>query len=273
MMLLIDMGNTAIKAASCTDGVLSPVFREWHRDQDLTVVVDRLLKAVPAPAAIWMSSVLNPSGTSTVLNQLKAHWSCPIHQVKTGSGAAGPNLDVQIAYADPQRLGVDRWLAMIAAKAAYPGDTVIADLGSALTVDVLRADGRHLGGIIVPGLQAMRHGLNLGTALGMSQVSLPDAPKLGVDTESGIAAGALLALAGAVDGAVRIAREMHGLSPQLLITGGDANALATAIHTPAHTPAHTSAHTPAHTPAHTSARIIDDLVLRGLALLSAASST
>lgn len=253
MMLLIDMGNTAIKAASCTDGVLSPVFRERHRGQDLTVVVDRLLTAAPAPAAIWLSSVLNPGCTSTVLNQLKAHWSCPVHQVITWSGAVRPNLDVHIAYADPQRLGVDRWLAMIAAKATFPGDTVIADLGSALTVDVLRADGRHLGGIIVPGLKAMRHGLSVGTALDLDQSSPPPPPGLGVDTESGIAAGTLLALAGAVDGAVRVAHEVHGLSPQLLITGGDANVLATAIRTPA--------------------RIIDDLVLRGLALLSAASST
>lgn len=56
-------------------------------------------------------------------------------------------------YAQPSRLGVDRWLAMIAAQIRASSASVVVDAGTALTVDVISANGTHQGGFIVPGLQ------------------------------------------------------------------------------------------------------------------------
>src|SRR3546814_17254315 len=55
------------------------------------------------------------------------------------------------AYREPERLGVDRWLAMIAAWHTHRGAACIANAGTALTVDVIDAQGQHLGGIIAAG--------------------------------------------------------------------------------------------------------------------------
>ncbi|MCB1733581.1 MAG: type III pantothenate kinase [Gammaproteobacteria bacterium] len=248
MIVLIDVGNTAVKVASCAEGDVQPIFRARHRERGLTAVAVELLAVAAPPTEVWLASVLSRSDTQVLRDRLQTAWACRWHHVETASAHCG----VEIAYAEPDRLGVDRWLALIAAHAAYPGDKVIADLGSALTVDVLRADGKHLGGIIVPGFEAILRGLNAGTALGPVQPAQPNAPMLGVDTDSGIASGAMLALAGAVEGSVRLARERHGLSPQLLITGGDAENLAKAVASPS--------------------MLDEHLVMRGLALLSASGS-
>ena len=62
------------------------------------------------------------------------------------------------AYQTPQTLGVDRFLAMIASIDQYPNQTrLIIDAGSALTFDLVLADGRHQGGLIMPGLGILRH--------------------------------------------------------------------------------------------------------------------
>src|SRR3546814_5490867 len=60
------------------------------------------------------------------------------------------------AYREPERLGVDRWLAMIAAWHTHRGAACIANAGTALTVDVIDAQGQHLGGIIAAGLAAQQ---------------------------------------------------------------------------------------------------------------------
>ena len=65
-----------------------------------------------------------------------------------------------VAYQDERRLGVDRWLAMLAARQAAAGQGVcVVDCGSALTLDVVDHEGRHLGGYIVPGLAMMESAL------------------------------------------------------------------------------------------------------------------
>ena len=66
-------------------------------------------------------------------------------------------------YRDPERLGVDRWLALIAARERSKQPTVIVDAGSACTIDLLDSEGRHLGGYILPGLTAMGEALVRGT--------------------------------------------------------------------------------------------------------------
>ncbi len=61
-----------------------------------------------------------------------------------------------VGYKDHASLGVDRWLSMVAAVKAYPGDNlVVLGAGSAITVDYVEKGGRHLGGMIAPGITAV----------------------------------------------------------------------------------------------------------------------
>jgi len=59
---------------------------------------------------------------------------------------------MQHCYADPSRLGVDRWLSMLGARFHHKGDVLVVDAGTALTADLLSADNCHKGGFIIPGL-------------------------------------------------------------------------------------------------------------------------
>ena len=81
--------------------------------------------------------------------------------VSLGNGFGGRvNLRVQSCgrllnqlrvYRDASQLGDDRWMALLAAADIAGGDTIVIDAGSAITLDLLRADGHHLGGAILPG--------------------------------------------------------------------------------------------------------------------------
>jgi type III pantothenate kinase len=62
-----------------------------------------------------------------------------------------------IAYKEPLDLGSDRFLAMLGALQHFPNrNLLIIDLGSALTIDVVNDNGEHQGGLIMPGLEAIR---------------------------------------------------------------------------------------------------------------------
>ena len=71
---------------------------------------------------------------------------------------------MRTAYRDPAQLGVDRWLAALAAFAAERSAVCVIDAGTALTVDIVDDSGLHLGGLIAPGPELMRESLVRGTA-------------------------------------------------------------------------------------------------------------
>lgn len=128
---------------------------------------------------------------------------------------------VQLAYPDPARYGVDRWLTLIAAR-SWQQSVVIVDAGTALTIDALDETGQHRGGYILPGLALMRRAL-VNDTFALPAVSASHSLAPGHNTDDAIANGAVLALSAAVTAAC----SEYGLSPGRLIwTGGDAPLLA-----------------------------------------------
>ncbi|GAB5415395.1 MAG: pantothenate kinase [Congregibacter sp.] len=102
------------------------------------------------------------------------------------------------AYAEPERMGVDRWLAMLAASALTDRAFCVVDAGSALTIDLVNSSGRHLGGYIIPGAAMMQGALLANTDRvrfdPVSHTSI--AP--GCSTAEAVHHGLLLAQCGAV---------------------------------------------------------------------------
>lgn len=133
---------------------------------------------------------------------------------------------VTCAYAEPQRLGVDRWLAVLAAHARDPSPALVVDCGSAVTLDLLGAHGAHLGGYIVPGLGLMRRALYQDTdAVKVVQEFAPGmslAP--GRDTATAVNRGLPLMVLGAVERALEELRSLveDEQAPRIWLTGGDA---------------------------------------------------
>ena len=139
---------------------------------------------------------------------------------------------VRNAYAEPERLGVDRWLAMLAGFAEVGGAVCVLDCGSAITADLVDADGDHRGGYIVPGLAMMRASLLAETdrvRFGAAVTGTGGAP--GHNTAEAVGGGTLLAAAGFLAAArARFARDCPGAT--VLLTGGDAQTIAACVDFP-----------------------------------------
>ncbi|MDF1764600.1 MAG: type III pantothenate kinase [Oleibacter sp.] len=131
---------------------------------------------------------------------------------------------IKHCYADPSRLGIDRWLGMLGARQHYStGGLVLVDAGTAMTVDVVDECDQHLGGYIVPGLTMARQALFQGTQrvrpYADERQILHDS-NLGQNTVSCVDAGTLKQLR-------LLVQSMRDEYPdyQLLLTGGDAQLL------------------------------------------------
>lgn len=127
---------------------------------------------------------------------------------------------LRVGYLNPGQLGVDRYVVMVGALQAVRPPFVLADCGTAVTIDAVDAGGRHRGGIILPGLRLMRQSLTKGAGLNAGGVPRLFADNTGDGIEGGIHAG----LAGAID---RIAGDMVEAigESRYLLTGGDAEVL------------------------------------------------
>lgn len=156
MILDIDVGNTLLKWRTVGSGAV--VDRGRHP-------TDRLTAEMPVdwPAQIdqvRISNVAGPAVAALLLAYCQARWGCQPEFAVTRAAAAG----VVNSYSDPSRMGVDRWLAMLAAYNDCRHACCVVDCGSAITVDYLEDDGQHRGGFIIPGLRLMSESLQRNTA-------------------------------------------------------------------------------------------------------------
>jgi type III pantothenate kinase len=158
------------------------------------------------------------------------------------------------SYRDTWRLGADRWVSSIGAYSLAGGRAgVIANAGTALTIDAVNAGGRHRGGAIIPGPKVMVESLLSGTHGIRRRAQGGDASvrsMFATDTASALAAGSQFAAAAFIDRAVAEAAQAFRSRPVLFLTGGAAPALERHLAT--------------------RAREVPDLVLRGLAVFAKA---
>jgi type III pantothenate kinase len=239
--LLLDIGNSRLKWAWRDGNGLRPGAPFSSRAPDLAAALDAAWGMLPAPAKIWGCNVAGEEIHAGVESWTARRWGCPCRWIVSTAQAHG----VVNGYDDPARLGADRWLALIAARRFFPLPLCVADCGTAITVDVLDADGKHLGGVIAPGLDAMRQALPLAVTL---EAETAELPTLGRNTAAAVGAGVLHASAGLIERVHAHCRVRCGQNPALILTGGDAARIAHLLDIP-------------H-------RVEKDLLLRGLAWLS-----
>jgi type III pantothenate kinase len=240
MDLLIDIGNTNLRWATHDPEVpapagegplLGPVAGVHHHGAlpiDLLAAWDQL----DPPARVLVGNVGGNDLADHLARATRSLWGIEPSFAVPQARALG----VRVAYAEPMRLGVDRWLALIAAHHQGPGAALIVDAGTAITYDLLLADGQHLGGLILPGVHLMRE-----TLLGRTRippVSGPTDPDPGApwatDTATAISGASLQAPAALAERLWGQLCDQVGDSPRLILTGGDAESLAPLIHVPAH---------------------------------------
>lgn len=214
-MWLLDLGNTRLKLARVGASGLGPVTALAHGDAGFGAALRAALAGARPGERAWLASVAPEAARQSVEAVLDA-CGFDVRHVVTRAECAG----VQIAYADPARLGVDRFLALLAAR-ARGGDQLVVSFGSAITVDLLDDHGRHHGGLI--GISATHAQQALAArfpALDRGGASTPAA--FGIDTPDAVAAGTRAQALGLVLAAWDDACRVLGRPPAVLLGGGDA---------------------------------------------------
>lgn len=240
MFLEVDIGNTRIKwrlrdGADIRENGYLPTGSELA---ELTVTLVRYVNQV---RAIWVASVVDEE-----LEKNFTAWAKEVFYIEPVFAKSCASIGtVKNAYASPELLGVDRWLAILAAYHLKKRASIVLSLGTAATIDVVDKKGVHLGGFITPGLSLMVTSLRSG----VRRISALPAPielnnALGVSTYSAVCGGCTSMLIGLVDNAIAQLRKSSGDEDfDLVFTGGDAAQLM---------------------PYFPSARLINNLVLDGL---------
>lgn len=217
--VLIDLGNTRWKVAAASGGLVGEV---RQGDYGQAGMLSAALSELSGGAGkVLLASVVDPERTETVLALARDATRARVRRVLSTDPVPG----VRSGYRDPAQLGVDRLLAMVAARSRSSGPLCVVDAGSAVTVDFVDAGGQHIGGLILPGRGLARECLLARTSIPRDAVVEAGA-RLGRDTPTAVALGSLYAVAGIVG---RFARGSDALFPlsdlEVFLGGGDAAAL------------------------------------------------
>ncbi|MCE7032010.1 type III pantothenate kinase [Lysobacter sp. GX 14042] len=214
---LFDLGNTRLKAAPLRpDGGVGEVIALDHHDDGFEAALGDVL-----PARLEAAFVAAVTGPETRLRLARALGG-RCGRISFAASAARLGRLV-VGYPRPERMGVDRFLALLAASSDGGGPALVCGVGTALTVDLLDAGGRHLGGRIAPSPELMRQVLHQRAA------HLPtQGGQYGVfatDTADALASGCQGAAVALVEQSMAEAvRRLEG-TPRLLLHGGGAAAL------------------------------------------------
>ena len=232
-MLLADLGNTRAKFYRLDNHDVT-FLANWNYQQNLAEILTPF-----AGQKLTFSSVTQPKRVELLLktaNSLKISTK----QITTSAKDFG----IENGYKYPEKLGIDRWLAMIGARQITQKSCLIIDAGTAITIDFLTADGAHQGGWIVAGLQTMQTALIQNTAA-LNLSGEPPQFTFAQNTQQAIANGALATAVGVIKQAINLAQK-NTQEFEIFLTGGDAPLLAENLQT-------------AH-------KVVADLVLQGLKL-------
>lgn len=212
-----DLGNTRLKLWLCDQhGQLLEAASVLHEGL-LLEVLDKLPETFgSSPSAILGASVMSLEHNGHFMAACERKWARLPRFARTQKEQFG----IRNAYGDGfDRLGVDRWLAMLGCLdigVAPTQQLCVVDCGTAITLDLLSVRGSHEGGYIIPGLTMMRESLFQHTA-NVRHDPLPgDAISPGKSTAEAVEHGALLAVISLVE------RLVSGPDKLLVLTGGDA---------------------------------------------------
>lgn len=214
VILTIDQGNTAVKVSVVDDGKIVDSVRMSAPSLEQT---EMLLEKWNIDGVVYCSV----AGLDVrFAESLRMMLSQPLLVL----GHATP-LPIKVDYASPRTLGLDRVAAAAGAVSIYgPEAMLVADAGTALTLDVIDGKGAFRGGNISPGIALRFRALHSFTGRLPLVEAEGEVPVFGSDTVSAIRAGAVNGIVAEINSAVSHAVEMYG-ARRAVLTGGDAEYL------------------------------------------------
>jgi type III pantothenate kinase len=215
--LLIDVSNSFVKLAPATTEKIGKTIR--LPTNKLTVEAIRQILRTRKVGTVVVSSVV-PKKNKTI---------------RGGAGSARvlfltPKLDlgVGIDYPQPRSIGADRLANAVAVAHLYGTPAIVVDFGTAVTFDVVSANGDYVGGVIAPGLEAMTSYLYQRTAL-LPKLTLREPQRaIGKTTRNAMMSGAVFGYRGLVREIIErlCAENFSGVKPRVVATGGYAQLIA-----------------------------------------------
>lgn len=222
MILAIDIGNTTTNFGVFNKGTLASQFaiatQPWRTPDEVTLQLKALAKTrrlhLARAQQIVICSVV-PRMLSVLTESLRSLDAIPQRIV-------GQDLEVPLKnkYTYPEQVGQDRLVGAYAAWKTYKKACIVADFGTAITIDVVTEKGEYLGGIIAPGLEISLEALASRTAL-LPKIELKEPPELlGRDTANSIRSGLLYGCVALCDGLVGQLKRQYVPKAVVVATGG-----------------------------------------------------
>lgn len=211
MKLLLDFGNTRVKAAVSDGSTLRVVYSGPLESDALTAAVSEY----DTDGGMWCSVRPIDQNILLWLNSLglkQLDWATPV--------------PIKNLYHTPQTLGMDRLAAAVGAWSLKPGkDILVIDAGTAITFDFVTSAGEYMGGNIAPGVELRLKSLHEHTGALPLVSRIGPAPRFGYDTDTAIRSGVINGIANEIMGYVA-GLESEYPSVLVFLTGGDAESFA-----------------------------------------------
>lgn len=220
MKLLIDAGNTRFHWGCYEDGHITNT-HSFSYDGNETSLADHLTN-IPTPETVLVANVAGDD-LATLLNATSLSlWHITPHYISAEKKAGL----VTNGYTHTEKLGCDRWSAIVAAYHKAQSAAMVVDCGSTITVDIVDDGGQHQGGLILPGLKFMYRSLINDTAGIKSTFKLPDSGIfLGRNTHDAVNHAILSAAVEFVEHWIKVFINHYGKEASVYLCGGDAEVI------------------------------------------------
>ncbi|MGB1813745.1 MAG: type III pantothenate kinase [Rubripirellula sp.] len=222
--IAVDIGNSAIKLAlknaeTLHEKSLSLIETDWQVSATRWVTSQNEEQQLA-----WQIASVHPQATETLVDHLRTRSSTADLNLLTWR-----DIPMELSVDEPDRLGIDRLISAYAATLQSAPPLIVVDAGSAITVDLVAADGRFQGGAILPGLGMQFASLAKGTAnLPMLKSTIRQPQYPAKNTQDAIFSGVLTAATAAIDRLITRYCNQAGTSSEgvpIVLTGGDAPVL------------------------------------------------
>lgn len=212
MIIELDVGNTRVKwRVLDLDGV-----RKEGGFWDRSAGWSQLAALPDAATTVRVACVADDAAQAELVDAIEDRWGFE----PALASVRAEQLGLKNGYERPDQMGVDRWLALLAAWEVSRSALCVMDCGSAITIDLVDEQGQHLGGYIIPGLGLMARSLLANTGrIRFDEADLAHSIEPGHQTADAVRHGAVLAAVGAA----AMARRQLPDTAVCYLTGGDAS--------------------------------------------------
>ena len=216
MKLLLDIGNSSVNWALEVDGQFISVDAFAYEKDNIEQGLQDKLQLMQKPSQVLIANVAGNNIFNKLETWVRKQWQLECWQPEVSEKFNR----LKNSYSITQEMGIDRWLAMIAAWEKYQTSLCVVGCGTALTIDAIDDEGNHLGGYIIPGIELMQQALIAKTECINVATNKYASIEYAQSTQAAINNGAFLAATAIIDRVVTQLSNESNTQPKCIISGG-----------------------------------------------------